>query len=271
MDTDTAWDLWGVRDPYYGVLSHPKFRKDALTNQSREEFFASGKSDTEHVLSMCRRCAGADYVPRRVLDFGCGVGRMVIPFAGVADAVVGVDIAASMIAEAQRNCADRGLSNVSFTYSDDAISAVGGQFDLVHSSIVLQHISIVRGRALFAALVSRVAPFGCGVIHVTFGWDVYAESYGHPPPKPVLPKQSILSSLIAGLRGIFKKSIAPQADSSSAEFANQRDPEMQMNFYNLSELMFILHQAGVKGVHSEFTNHGGALGVYLVFQRARSE
>ena len=37
---------------------------------------------------------------------------------------------------------------------------------------------------------------------------------------------------------------------------------MQMNYYNLSELMFILHSAGVMRVHTELTNHGGPIGAF---------
>jgi hypothetical protein len=44
------------------------------------------------------------------------------------------------------------------------------------------------------------------------------------------------------------------------------DPEMQMNFYNLSEFFFILHQAGVQRIHTEVTDHGGALGAFLFFR-----
>jgi hypothetical protein len=41
---------------------------------------------------------------------------------------------------------------------------------------------------------------------------------------------------------------------------------MQMNFYNLSELFFILHQAGVQQIHTDITDHGGALGAFLFFR-----
>jgi hypothetical protein len=43
------------------------------------------------------------------------------------------------------------------------------------------------------------------------------------------------------------------------------DPEMQMNYYNLGQLMFILEQAGVQRVFSTFTSHSGTLGVFNVF------
>ena len=42
---------------------------------------------------------------------------------------------------------------------------------------------------------------------------------------------------------------------------------MQMYYYNLSALMFILHLAGAERVHTELTDHGGARGAYLFFQK----
>ncbi|EGJ09961.1 hypothetical protein RBXJA2T_06520 [Rubrivivax benzoatilyticus JA2 = ATCC BAA-35] len=42
---------------------------------------------------------------------------------------------------------------------------------------------------------------------------------------------------------------------------------MQMNFYNASQLLFILQRAGVGAVYSELTDHGGALGLFLYFRR----
>jgi hypothetical protein len=49
--------------------------------------------------------------------------------------------------------------------------------------------------------------------------------------------------------------------------AVRSDPEMQMNYYNLGQLMFILEQAGVHRVFSTFTNHSGAIGVFMYFQK----
>ena len=41
LDTDRAWEEFGRRDPYFGVLSHSQFRREALTPANREEFFRS--------------------------------------------------------------------------------------------------------------------------------------------------------------------------------------------------------------------------------------
>jgi hypothetical protein len=40
-----------------------------------------------------------------------------------------------------------------------------------------------------------------------------------------------------------------------------------MNFYSLSELMYILQRGGVQRVYSELVDHGGALEVRMFFQK----
>jgi SAM-dependent methyltransferase len=270
MTTDSAWQAWGVRDPYYAVLSNPRFRSDVITPEAKHDFFESGKRDVDQVLGMCRRYIDADLAPQRVLDFGCGVGRMVIPFATQAREVVGMDVAESMLALARLNCDERGCRNVMLVQSDDTLSAAIGQFDLVHSFLVLQHLEIARGRALFAQLVDKVRPGGCGVIHLPFGWDIYPSTFGVVPESPAVPQQS--NDFFSRAKAIGKRAAErlvifrrpPMIEPPAAICA---DPEMQMNFYNLSELMFILHQAGVKRVYSEFADHGGVLGVFMFFQK----
>lgn len=271
MDTDTAWEQWGALDPYYGVLTAPRFRTTALDDDSREEFFDSGRRHVRHTLEALAQRVVVGFVPQRVLDFGCGVGRLVIPFAAVANEVVGMDVSPSMLAEAGRNCAARGIGNVALVLSDDSLTHAQGSFDLVHSTIVLQHIEITRGRALFASLVDKIAPGGCGALHVTFGWDVHAANFGQPPRPPAPPSPPVPtwgSRIRARLRHLFESTGLRRPHVVIVEPAvESRDPEMQMNYYNVSELMFILQRAGVARVYAEFTNHGGALGVALYFQK----
>jgi ubiquinone/menaquinone biosynthesis C-methylase UbiE len=272
MTTDSEWQAWGIRDPYYAVLTNPKYRSAALTSEAKLVFFESGKRTADRIFDMCRRYIDANFAPQRILDFGCGVGRMSIPFAAHAREVVGMDVAESMLTEARLNCDTQGCRNVTLIRSDDTLSAATGQFDLVHSCLVLQHLEVARGRALFAELVGRVQPGGCGVIQVTFGWDKYEATFGVVPEPPVVPPSPkglfsqfrSVGRLVLGRLGLPRKGsvIEPLPDAKSA------DPEMQMNYYNLSELMFILQRAGVQRVFTEFSNHGGALGVFLCFQKA---
>ena len=269
MTTDAEWQKWGVRDPYYGVLTDPKFRSAVLTADAKREFFESGRIHVEHVLGICRRHIDAGFAPHRVLDFGCGVGRVLIPFSQLAGEVVGMDVAPSMLAEARENCEEQGIANVSLVLSDDTLSAADGQFDLVHSCIVLQHIAVSRGRALFAKLVDKVRAGGCGAIQVTFGWDVHAATFGIPPLPQVVPPLAAdaLSQAKAKVKRLLKPLVVQQDTAAGDPEVPSADPEMQMNYYNLSELMFIMQRAGVQRFHTELTDHGGALGAFLFFQK----
>jgi len=264
QSTDDAWEAWAVQDPYYSVLTDPRFRAAELTSQAREDFFASGYAHVAHVLEICRQRLDPAFAPQRVLDFGCGVGRLVIPFAEIAREVVGMDIAPSMLAQARSNCKERNLTNVVFVSSDDKLSALEGLFDLVHTCIVLQHVQISRGRVLLAEIARRIRPGGCGAIHITFAWDLHAATFGQTPPAIAAPPNT---SLQAALKRFVRNALRPLRGSVVPTAApTNPDPEMQMNFYNLSELFFILHQVGVQRIHTEVTDHGGALGAFLFFR-----
>jgi len=266
-NTDSAWEQWGARDPYFGVLTDPRFRSAAITPALKDEFFEVGRIHVLHVYDVLRKHADPAFAPLRVLDFGCGVGRLVVPFASLAQSVEGLDVSPSMLAEAKRNCDARGIVNASLLLSDDDLSAGVGHYDLVHSSIVLQHLQIPRGRMLFERLVQKIRPGGCGAIHVTFGWTLHASTWGQiPPPPPPEPPPHPLSLLKQRLRrmldSVFPRPAPPEAPAPEPP----SDPEMHMNYYNLSELLFILQRAGVQRVHTEMTDHGGALGAFLFFQ-----
>jgi hypothetical protein len=43
---------------------------------------------------------------------------------------------------------------------------------------------------------------------------------------------------------------------------------MQMNFYNFSQVLYLVEKASVGQAHLEFTNHGGCVGAFVYFRRA---
>jgi SAM-dependent methyltransferase len=241
MDTDSEWEKWGARDPYFGVITNPEFRRQNMGTEQKEEFFASGRVHAEYILRICRERLNGAFRPRRVLDFGCGVGRVALALGSLADVVVGADISRSMLLEAERNRRERGLENVSFVLSDDYLSTIEGKFDLIHSFIVFQHLEPKRGRALFGKLLDRLVPGGIFAAHFTYAKAQFVESYGRPPP------------LAASL---------PETSEDP-----QRDPIMLMSSYDVNELLFLIQTAGVRDLFVEFTDHGGELGLFLFFQR----
>jgi SAM-dependent methyltransferase len=242
--TDIAWEEWGHRDPYFGVITDPKFRRSELNEHIKREFFESGESHVHGILATIRKHVEPGFAPRTVLDFGCGVGRVLIPFARIADEVVGLDVSPSMLLEARRNCDERELRNVKLLASDDTLSALNGSFDLIHSCIVFQHIPVERGRALFAKLLQHLRPGGVGAVQLTYSKARFASTHGLAPAPPAT---------------------MPAPDASAQLVAAGADPEIQMNPYNINEILFLMQCCGVQRFHVEFSDHGGELGIFLLF------
>lgn len=71
----------------------------------------------------------------RVLDLGCGDGTTAVPAARLAREVVGIDIAANLVAAAKARAAEEGLTNLRFEEGDaaDLVNVADESFDQVVS------------------------------------------------------------------------------------------------------------------------------------------
>jgi SAM-dependent methyltransferase len=71
----------------------------------------------------------------KVLDVGCGDGTTALPAARLGADVLGVDIAANLVAAGEARAAAEGLGNVRFQQGDasELVAVNGGRFDLVLS------------------------------------------------------------------------------------------------------------------------------------------
>lgn len=246
-ESDRAWSAYGTADPYFGVLTDERFHKEKLDEAALRAFFRTGEEHIGAVLDVVRARQGADYRPRRALDFGCGVGRLVIPLAGACDAVVGVDVSDGMLAEARKNCAARGLANVELAKSDDTLSRVQGTFDFVHSYIVFQHIPVERGMAIFRTLVGRLEPGGVGALHFSYHRSVSPVRRAVNWMRRKVPLVNNLVNLAQG-RSFFC-------------------PLMQMNRYSLNDLLQTFQEQGCHVWDVRFTDEGGHFGVLFFFSK----
>ena len=248
MGTDHDWQAWGERDPYYGVLSHDRFRRARLTPEALQDFFQIGRTEMGEILAECRASCG-ELSTQRSLDFGCGVGRLLVPLAQESQECVGIDVSAAMRAEAARNCARFGVDNVRLAADlEDPLVRAGG-FSFVNSYIVLQHLEPRRGLGVLRQLLSALAPGGCAALHLTFGRRKYPRSLGAQPLNRRLER---------ALRRPFAR---------LARRLGRGEPEMQMNTYDMNKVLFVVQQCGVRSGGFRFTDHAGHLGAILFVRR----
>lgn len=251
-DADRDWEQFGREDPYFGVVVEPRFHREALTPAALEDFFASGRRHVERVFEVVHGAIDPAFTPKRTLDFGCGVGRLLIPLAERSERVVGVDVSESMLREAARNCEERGLANVELVHGSAALDELderGARFDLVHSFIVLQHVPPERGHRLFERLVDLVADDGVAVLHVVFAND--------------------LSPRARFLR-LARRTFRPIHHLLNLREGKPRDrPLMQMNRSDLNRIFRALQDRGAHECHVRFTSHFAHRGVVL-FARKRT-
>ncbi len=102
------------------------------------------------------RCVAVQPPPARVLDAGCGTGRVAIRLAELGYEVTGVDIDASMLAEASA-----AAPHLTWLQGDLAEFAGGGSFDLVLAAgNVIPLVAPGTEQAVVANLAAQLAPAG---------------------------------------------------------------------------------------------------------------
>lgn len=231
-DTDADWEAIGRTQPFYGVLTDPRFRTEAMDEQAHADFFLSGQHEIDLQLAVQRARFGP-FEPRSALDFGCGVGRLTRGLGAVTGNAVGIDVAASMLDEARKDAPP----TVRF-----AQDLPDGLFDWIVSIIVFQHIPPARGYDLLRRLLARAAP-GAGL---TLQLTVYRD-----------PRHR----QIAGARLAVGERIET-LDTADA-LARLAPGEMVMFDYDLSIVMALVFGAGFENAVLTHTDHGGFHGVFI--------
>jgi trans-aconitate methyltransferase len=151
-----------------------------------------------------------------------------------------------MLTEAQKNLTERAITNVSLVNSNR--DEITGQFDLVHSYIVFQHIPSDQGLVIFRDLISKIRPGGIGAIHI-----VYA------------------NQLSRWMRIVYwTRKMIPGVQMLANIARNQpaSRPFMEMNSYPLANVFQLLQRNGCHKISVRLSDHSGFLGMMILFQKA---
>ncbi len=132
------WDARAKENARYYVQT-------AQESWSDDDFFSSGEQTVrEQILNdMINICQGKSPKQMRVLEIGCGAGRVTRALANVFGEVHAIDVSGEMIRQAKGALAAHPNAHV---YQNNGMDlavipdALAGTFDFAFSSIVFQHI-----------------------------------------------------------------------------------------------------------------------------------
>lgn len=216
------WKMFGETEPHWSVLTNPVFYKESLP-EHLDDFFAHGKMDVEHALNFLSRADLPATNFERVMDFGCGVGRLTVALAPHARTVVGVDISPSHLREAEKTVAAKSVTNCEFKqiHTVEGIKDLG-TYDLIISRIVLQHNPPPIIAAIYRQLLNALRPGGAAIIQIP--------------------------TYMRGQK--FKV----------ADYLASKAPDMEMNALPQHEIFRIIHETGCLPIEVRETDDIGPLG-----------
>jgi SAM-dependent methyltransferase len=164
-DASQSWSQLAEGRAYGSVLGHHHWSTDAAVGDQ-----AYVLEHGEHHWQTLQTLLGQDglTLPTGIaLDFGCGVGRLVLPMARTFQRVIGVDIAPGMRAETLRNAQQAGLRNVEVAETLAGLPSV----DFVHSYVVLHHLARKDALTVVGQLLDLLKPGGIAAL-----WFLYEDT-----------------------------------------------------------------------------------------------
>jgi SAM-dependent methyltransferase len=154
MSTD--WDRRARENARYFVAT-------ANEDWREDEFFCSGEQNVQDfvISDMTNICQGKDPKDMRVLEIGCGAGRMTRSLAKIFGEVHAVDVSTEMVARCRAAVLPFPNAQVYHNNGKDLTVISETAFDFAFSFIVFQHIPSYQVIQSYIGEVSRLLRPGC--------------------------------------------------------------------------------------------------------------
>jgi SAM-dependent methyltransferase len=231
------WHEFGKIDPLWAILADPSKRGGQW---DPAEFFHTGEQDIDALLRRASQL-GLPRQRRRALDFGCGVGRLTQALCRHFDEGDGIDIAPSMIELANRHNRHPGRCRYHLNASDDLRRFSDGSFDLVYTTLVLQHMQPRYSRAYVQEFLRVLAPGGLLVFQLPCERVVAPLAAGQSVARRALPRNAFR----AGIR----------VDPPAVRGRPGGESTLRVHVRNLSDLPWPARGADVDRFQVNLGNH----------------
>jgi SAM-dependent methyltransferase len=224
--SDAVWQQLARTDPYWAVVSLPQYRLAQMDQDAKNAFFQSGEDFIDYVLNVIQLHFSEAKI-ETTLDFGCGVGRLTKALLARGINVTATDISRDMLDLCAEN-AGESRRQLRCVLADDTFQSLqNNSFDLCISTIVFQHIDPRRGLQIYRRLFELVRPGGF-MVHFF----------------------------------IFSQTMK----SGSVEVGNGIEREIEMNEYDLNQLLAICAELG-GSIYADLMRHGPHFGMNLFVRK----
>jgi SAM-dependent methyltransferase len=244
----SRWEAFASREPYFAVLADARFLRANLDPSTVESFFRSGEDHVTELLAKLAALAPT-FQPQSVLEYGCGIGRLAIPFARRGHRVMAVDESPAMLAHASTAIEGSGTGGIELMTAGQ-FERSSLSFDLVNCFLVFQRLRPAAGFDLLRRLAERVREGGWGVFH--------------------LPWASNAPAAVRLTRAIRERVPAVNALVNLARRKPAGIPLIGSHVYELNRVIRILRDAGFDAPHLIFRRDGDLEGVVVFAQRLHS-
>lgn len=236
-DIDPRWEAFATREPYFAVLTAPRFLAARRTVEDEQAFFATGEVLVDAMFTAIEQRLQPKFAPLSVLEYGCGIGRLAMPFARRGASVVAVDRSPAMLTAARAEIARHGVDGIDLQTPAELFAAPR-KFDLVCCYLVLQRRPPEDGLALLRQLLDRLGPGGICAFQLPYRAETGALRTLSRTLRAHVPGVNALANLALG---------KPSADPFVPTYA-----------YALDDVADVLRAASITASHVVF-DHGDGM------------
>src|SRR5437868_667527 len=157
------WEEMAHLDPCWAILSDPEKK---FGRWNIDSFYLTGEQEVSKLMASVKEL-GYPRAMDSALDFGCGLGRLTRALSNYFSRCIGVDISEEMIRKAK----DLNISNHRCQFIANSGESLyqfeSSSFDLIYTSIVLQHVPTRQVIKQYVAEFARILrPGGVLVMQV---------------------------------------------------------------------------------------------------------
>lgn len=187
---------------YWSVLTSNEFKKE-LNIDERQFFLDTGKKEIDRIKRICHFIDYDFDCCKNFLDFGCGVGRVVVNLPSSIKKVNCVDFSLSHLKEAETNLKKSSkIKDYSFYFIESffELKKLPDKQDIIHSFIVLQHNTPPVIEKTIEILLNLLSKNGIAILHIPitiadYKFDPYEylenSNSGKTMELHILPKSNI--------------------------------------------------------------------------------